>query len=161
MLEVDSRFAHAESYRGPAAAPGRHGGLDVKCIYLLIICQMRRKPGTLIPLEETICRCAAAMRRARHRRFHGYELARRIGTAANRRLLTGYGTLYRALARLEAMGLLRSRREDPDAADRENRPRRRLYTLTALYEPAAAEATAEATAALPTTATRRRRPVPA
>jgi DNA-binding PadR family transcriptional regulator len=68
--------------------------------------------------------------------FHGYELARQIGTAMNRRLLTGYGTLYRALARLEDMGLLSSRREDAEVAAQENRPRRRLYTLTARYAPA-------------------------
>jgi PadR family transcriptional regulator len=88
--------------------------------------------------------------------FHGYELARQIGTATNRRLLTGYGTLYRALARLEAMGLLSSRREDAEVAAQENRPRRRLYTLTALYAPADDEEPATAK-----TPARRRRVVPA
>ena len=55
------------------------------------------------------------------------------------RLLIAHGTLYRALARLEGMGLLKSRWEDPRIAARENRPGRRLYTLTAAGETAARE----------------------
>jgi len=55
------------------------------------------------------------------------------------RALTGYGTLYRALGRLEQMRFVESGWEDPhDAAD-ENRPRRRLYTLTAAGETALSE----------------------
>ena len=50
--------------------------------------------------------------------------------ASDARLLTAYGTLYRALARLEEMGLLESRWEDPEIPARENRPGRRLYSLT-------------------------------
>ena len=42
--------------------------------------------------------------------------------------LTGHGTLYKALGRLEEFGLLASRWEDAEAA--EGRPRRRLYELT-------------------------------
>jgi len=38
------------------------------------------------------------------------------------------------------MGLLHSRREDPEIAARENRPGRRLYTLTAAGETAARQA---------------------
>ena len=44
------------------------------------------------------------------------------------RALTGHGTLYKALGRLEAFGLLSSRWEAAAAA--EGRPRRRLYELT-------------------------------
>jgi PadR family transcriptional regulator PadR len=55
-------------------------------------------------------------------------------------LLTAYGTLYRALSRLERMGFLESRWEDPDIPARENRPGRRLYTLTAAGEAAVEEA---------------------
>jgi PadR family transcriptional regulator, regulatory protein PadR len=101
---------------------------------------MRRKPGALVPLEEAICVSAAALRRRGTKEFHGYDLARQLADDSNRRLLTAYGTLYRALGRLEAMGLLESRREDPEVAARENRPGRRLYTLTALGEVAAREA---------------------
>ena len=95
---------------------------------------MRRKAGTLVPLEVAICRRAAALSRRGIAEFHGYELAKHLASAGSRRYLTAYGTLYRALARLEQMGLLRSRREDPEVAARENRPLRRFYTLTALGE---------------------------
>ena len=92
---------------------------------------MRRKQGALIPLEQDICAAAAALRRRGIDEFHGYELAKKLARDADRRLLTAYGTLYRALGRLEAMGMLQSRREDPQIAARENRPGRRLYMLTA------------------------------
>jgi DNA-binding PadR family transcriptional regulator len=103
---------------------------------------MRRKPGALVPLEEAICVGAAALKREGLDEFHGYELARHIADQADRKLLTAYGTLYRALARLESMGMLESRREDPEISARENRPPRRLYTLTGLGERAASEASA-------------------
>jgi PadR family transcriptional regulator PadR len=93
---------------------------------------VRRKPGSLLPLERAICEAALALRRRRGtREFHGYEIAKTIKDVADTRLLTAYGTLYRALARLEDMGLVESRWEDPDIPARENRPGRRLYTLTA------------------------------
>jgi PadR family transcriptional regulator, regulatory protein PadR len=95
---------------------------------------MRRKPGSLVPLEIAICMAAAALRRRGINEFHGYELAKQLADVSDRRLLTAYGTLYRALGRLEGMGLLESRREDPAIAAKENRPGRRLYTLTALAE---------------------------
>ena len=84
------------------------------------------------------------MRRRGLAEFHGYEIARHLAGESERRLLTAYGTLYRALARLENMGFLTSRREDPEIAARENRPGRRLYTLTATGETAAREANAQA-----------------
>jgi DNA-binding PadR family transcriptional regulator len=90
---------------------------------------MRRKSGTLVPLEESIL--SAAIDLLRHgKEFHGYQIARHIADASDRRLLTAYGTLYRALGRLEAMGLVRSRWEDPRRAAEERRPSRRLYSLT-------------------------------
>jgi DNA-binding PadR family transcriptional regulator len=95
---------------------------------------MRRKPGQLVPLELAICDAAASLRRRGVDEFHGYEIAKRIGEAADAKLLTAYGTLYRALARLESMGLLESRWEDPHIAASENRPGRRLYTLTGAGE---------------------------
>jgi DNA-binding PadR family transcriptional regulator len=98
---------------------------------------VRRKPGTLLPLEQAICASAAALLRRGTAEFHGYELAKRLAHGADRQLLTAYGTLYRALGRLEAMRLLESRREDPEIAARENRPGRRLYRLTAAGEAAA------------------------
>ena len=120
---------------------------------------MRRKAGALVPLEQAICAAAAALRRRGIDEFHGYELARQLADDAERRLLTAYGTLYRALARLEDMGMLQSRREDPDIAARENRPGRRLYTITALGEVAAREPTRARKRALP--ARKRRGEAPA
>lgn len=105
---------------------------------------MRRKPNALVPLEEAICSSAAALRLSGVEEFHGYELAKQLAHETDRRLLTAYGTLYRALGRLETMGMLTSRREDPEIAAREKRPGRRLYALTALgQEAAAAAASAE------------------
>jgi PadR family transcriptional regulator, regulatory protein PadR len=101
---------------------------------------VRRKPGALVPLEVDICEAAAALRRRGVDEFHGYQIAKTIGDAADSKLLTAYGTLYRALARLEKMQLLTSRWEDPAIPARESRPGRRLYTLTALGAAALEEA---------------------
>ena len=103
---------------------------------------MRRKPGGLVPLERAICETAAGLHRSGIEEFHGYELAKRLGDIADKRLLTAYGTLYRALGRLEQMGLLKSRWEDAEIPARENRPGRRLYRLTAAGESAARESAA-------------------
>jgi DNA-binding PadR family transcriptional regulator len=128
-------------------------------IYLLISSSVRRKPGSLVPLEEAICRTAAALARRGTNEFHGYQLASHLADDTDRRLLTAYGTLYRALARLEDMGLLESRREDPEISARENRPGRRLYHLTPTGQSAvAALRAAQRSAARPR---RRTRTVPA
>jgi DNA-binding PadR family transcriptional regulator len=116
---------------------------------------MRRKPGQLLPLETAICVCAANLRRGGAREFHGYDIAKRLGDANDSRLLTAYGTLYRALGRLEAMGLLQSRWEDAHIPARENRPGRRLYVLTAEGEAAAEQARQAAGARIPRRAARR------
>jgi len=108
---------------------------------------VRRKPGSLVPLELAICDAAASLRADGHDEFHGYQIAKTIGDASSRRLLTAYGTLYRALGRLEKMGLLQSRWEDPAIPARENRPGRRLYTLTATGDAALREARAAEAAA--------------
>jgi PadR family transcriptional regulator PadR len=100
---------------------------------------VRRKPGALLPLEVDICATARRLRRE----FHGFELAKSLADGHERKRLTAYGTLYRALGRLEAMGLLTSRWEDPQAAADEGRPLRRLYRLTDLGKRALAESAAE------------------
>jgi PadR family transcriptional regulator PadR len=128
-------------------------------IYLRIVGLVRRKPGQLVPLETAICVCAADLHRRGTIEFHGYEMAKRLGDENRRRLLTAYGTLYRALGRLEAMGLLQSRWEDPQIPARENRPGRRLYVLTAAGETAAHEARKARGEKIPKRAARR--PVPA
>jgi PadR family transcriptional regulator, regulatory protein PadR len=61
--------------------------------------------------------------------FHGFGLAQTMREQSGSRALTGHGTLYKALSRLEEFGLLTSRWEGAAAA--EGRPRRRLYELTA------------------------------
>jgi PadR family transcriptional regulator len=92
---------------------------------------MRRKPGALLPIEDAILRAAIRLWRTGSAEFHGYEIAKHVAEESKRRTaLTAYGTLYRALFRLENMGLLASRQEDPQIAARENRPGRRLYLLT-------------------------------
>ncbi len=116
---------------------------------------MRRKPGALVPLEEAICASAAALWRRGTKEFHGYELAKQMAGDDDGRLLTAYGTLYRALGRLEQMGLLASRWEDPEIPARENRPGRRLYSLTAAGEVAAREASATSTTKMPRRTRRR------
>lgn len=118
---------------------------------------MRRKPGALVPLELAICETAAALRHRGVTEFHGYQIAKALAHAADVRSLTAYGTLYRALGRLEKMGLLRSRWEDPEIPARENRPGRRLYSLTGLGDAAVEKARREVAARAP----RRRRLAPA
>ncbi len=111
----------------------------------------RRKPGTLLPLEVEILEAALALQRSGHGSFHGFGLAQTMRERSGSRSLTGHGTLYKALGRLEEFGLLASRWED--AAAVEGRPRRRLYDLTGqgahVAERSLAENAGEATVQLP------------
>jgi DNA-binding PadR family transcriptional regulator len=93
-----------------------------------------------MPLELAICVCALDFQREGNAEFHGYAMARHLGDLADSRLLTAYGTLYRALGRLATMGLLQSRWEDPEIPARENRPGRRLYMITGAGEAAVRQA---------------------
>ncbi len=78
----------------------------------------------------------AAARAEDGERFHIFGLAEALSEAHGRRLIA-HGTLYKALARmLEAVW------EDPEPAERERRPRRRLYAITAEGRTALARATA-------------------
>jgi PadR family transcriptional regulator len=99
---------------------------------------MRRKPGTLLPLEVDILEAGLELRRTGRARFHGFQLAKTIADHTGPRPLTSHGTLYKALQRLEEAGLLESRWEDPDVAAAEGRPRRRLYAVTGASERALA-----------------------
>ena len=100
----------------------------------------RRKPGTLLSLETEILEAALSMRRSGRATFHGFGLARAMREQGGSRSLTGHGTLYKALSRLEQFGLLTSRWENAAAA--EGRPRRRLYELTRQGADAAGQAVA-------------------
>lgn len=93
---------------------------------------VRRKPDTLLPLEITILEAAIDLRRRGEPEFHGFAVAKEIAERAEARTLTAHGTLYKALGRMAAAGLLESRWEDPAIAATEGRPRRRLYHVTGL-----------------------------
>ena len=91
---------------------------------------MRRKAGALVSLEIDILLALVAARREDVSESHGFQIAKLLQEGSRARLLTAHGTLYRALERLENMGLLESRWEDPQIAVTEGRPVRRLYRLT-------------------------------
>jgi DNA-binding PadR family transcriptional regulator len=103
----------------------------------------RRKSGTLLPLEREIL--AVALQSGQPT-FHGFALAQAMREHRGSRALTGHGTLYKALGRLEEFGMLTFRWEAAEAA--EGRPRRRLYELTAEGARVAREAAAPATGRL-------------
>ena len=100
---------------------------------------MKRKPGSLLPLEASILAAGLTIRQRGQPDFHGFLIAKEIQADTGARRLTAHGTLYKALDRLEKAGLVRSRWEDPEAAAREHRPRRRLYEVTLTGERALAE----------------------
>ena len=103
---------------------------------------MRRKPGALVPLEVSILEASLLLSARGSPEAHGYLLAKTIRDREAARRLIGYGTLYKALNRLEKLGYLQSRWEDPVDAAAEGRPRRRFYRATAAGERAwASEAT--------------------
>lgn len=103
---------------------------------------MRRKAGFLIPIEVAILEAAVALLEAGQSEVHGYELAKVVQDIREATRLTAYGTLYKALSRLERDGFLASRWEDPSVGAAESRPRRRFYRLTLEGEGALAEARA-------------------
>ncbi|MDP2674692.1 MAG: helix-turn-helix transcriptional regulator [Dehalococcoidia bacterium] len=97
---------------------------------------MRRKPGHLLPIELTILEAGIRLRMEGVAHFYGFLIAREIKERQEARLLTAHGTLYKALDRLQRLGLLESEWEDPLVAAQANRPRRRLYWVTAAGEAA-------------------------
>jgi PadR family transcriptional regulator len=103
---------------------------------------MRRKEGALVPLEVSILEAALELRSRGVSEAHGFLLAKHIRDGRQARRLTAYGTLYKALDRLERAGYLASRWEDPQAAADDGRPRRRHYRITMSGEGAHAEARA-------------------
>ncbi len=92
---------------------------------------MRRKRGALVPLEVSILETGVELARRGVVEAHGFLLAREMRDRQGARRLTAYGTLYKALDRLERGGFLVSRWEDPLIAAGEGRPRRRFYRVTA------------------------------
>ncbi len=92
---------------------------------------MRRKAGTLLPIELSILETGIELRVRGLAQFYGFLIAKEIKERQDARLLTAHGTLYKALYRMEKAGLLVSRWEDPLIAAEASRPRRRLYQVTA------------------------------
>ena len=76
---------------------------------------MRRKPGALVPLEVSILESGIAFLSQGEGDFHGYQLAKEMKQRLGARFRAAYGTLYRALDRMEQAGLLRRL---PDPGDR-------------------------------------------
>ena len=101
---------------------------------------MRRKQGKLVTLEISILEAGLELRKRDIAEFHGFMIAKVMKEREGARLLTAYGTLYKALDRLEKGGLLASHWEDPLIAASENRPRRRFYKVTAAGAKALAKA---------------------
>lgn len=107
---------------------------------------MRRKKGTVLPLEVAILSAAVDFATA-STRFHGFLLAKHLRDVDGAKLLTAHGTLYKALYRMENAGWLVSDWEDPTAGEAEGRPRRRLYEVTSAGRAALASATQQSSAA--------------
>jgi PadR family transcriptional regulator, regulatory protein PadR len=107
---------------------------------------MRRRVGSLVPLEASILEASLLLRMRGQVEAHGFLLARTLSDREGARRLTAYGTLYKALERLERLGYLESRWEDPLIAAAAGRPRRRFYRTTAVGEQAAVAASEQSAA---------------
>ena len=103
---------------------------------------MRRKKGTLIPIEVSVLEAALGLRTGGTDAAHGFLIAKVMQDLTGARLLTAHGTLYRALHRLERAGFLESFWEDPRLALEQGRPTRRFYRVTAAGERALVQARA-------------------
>jgi DNA-binding PadR family transcriptional regulator len=93
---------------------------------------VRRRPGTLLPIEIDILETSIEATRAGEEWLHGYAIAKHISEGRRSKKLIAHGTLYKALARLDEAGHLEHQWEDPEVALEHGRPRRRLYRVTGL-----------------------------
>jgi DNA-binding PadR family transcriptional regulator len=100
---------------------------------------MRRKKGELLPIEVSILIVGLELRARGIHKFHGFGVAKEIKARDEAKRLAGYGTLYRALSRMAAAGLLASEWEDPTLAAERGRPPRKQYEVTAAGEAALAQ----------------------
>ncbi len=113
---------------------------------------MRRKSGSLVSLEVSILEAALRLRRDGQEEVHGFQLAKVMRDEAGAKRLTAYGTLYRALERLEGFGFLESRWEDAAIGATTGRPPRRFYRVTVVGERALREAITRRPTAAPAAA---------
>ena len=117
--------------RWPTTGPDQGQPLDRALTirtYLPILCGMRRKANRLTSFELQVLEAGARLRTAGHDEFYGFLVSKDMAEHHSPRIV-GFGTLYRALHRLEEMGHLSSRWEDLPK-DATPRPRRRYYRLT-------------------------------
>jgi DNA-binding PadR family transcriptional regulator len=91
---------------------------------------VRRKSGDLTPLEAALLFVGLELLARGVTEFFGFQISKCLEDVDGSYRSTGYSSLYRALDRLEARGLLESHLESPDVAAAEHRPRRRLYRVT-------------------------------
>ena len=61
---------------------------------------VRRKPGSLLPLELELLRVTVDLQRAGHGDCYGYALAKALAADGEARRMIAHGTLYKALSRL-------------------------------------------------------------
>jgi PadR family transcriptional regulator PadR len=94
----------------------------------------RRRPGVLLQLELAILDAGLTMQGAEGS-FFGFGLARALADQDGSALLA-HGTLYKALNRMSAAGLLEAEWEAAEVAEAAGRPRRRLYRVTGVGEAA-------------------------
>ena len=89
-----------------------------------------RKPGTLLPLERRVLEVAVSQA---PEGTYGFALAQELAAdvAGERKRLIGHGTLYKVLDRLRRAELLTAHWESAEDAAAEDRPRRRIYSVTA------------------------------
>ena len=105
---------------------------------------MRRKQGTLLPIELSILESGLDLYARQVPEFYGFLIAKHLTEREGARKLTAYGTLYKALSRMQNQGLLTSRWEDPVNAAASGRPRRRLYQVTSAGQDALRAARSDA-----------------
>jgi len=103
----------------------------------------------LLPIELSLLEAAIELRLRGTAEFYGFMIATEVSEREGARLLTAYGTLYKALSRMEKAGLVESRWEDPLVAAAGLRPRRRLYCVTAVGQAALAKSAAAGRAVKP------------
>jgi PadR family transcriptional regulator, regulatory protein PadR len=101
---------------------------------------VRRKAGSLVPLEVAILDALIELRRHGTAEAHGFLIASSLREIGDDRRLTAYGTLYKALDRLAESGAIDRRWEDPEIAAVDGRPRRRYHQITLAGEAALAAA---------------------
>ncbi|MEP6478679.1 MAG: helix-turn-helix transcriptional regulator [Rhodoglobus sp.] len=101
----------------------------------------RRQTGVLLPLELDILSAGIDLQIA-NGSFYGFALAKTLSAPGH--ALTAHGTLYKALARMTASGLLEAEWEASEIGETAGRPRRRLYRVTGLGAEALASAVDDA-----------------